>query len=802
MRTEPALRKDRRPTNVPERAAAGLCLLLLAALWALGTAHADPHAMSEGPDARPGHLLLAQDSSRGMVVVEEDPAGSATLGDYHALLIGIDEYQEWPRLDFAQQDAADIRNILVDRYGFSTDKITHLKGSDATRSRILRELRDLLETLDENDNLLVFYAGHGQLDPLTGEGYWIPVDGALTYEETWIAFPNLRTMLTAPGVRAKNVVLVTDSCYGGAVASRSGLTPGLLEAAQEDYEKYRQKLIDNSELRSRQVLASGGFEEVPDRSEFARLLKEALRQNPHPMVDFEYLFYTGIAPYLVPGGQQRPLLARLIRGAEHDGQFVLLQDAGAPPPPPPPPQQATLTVRSNVLNDQVYVNGVARGSTRLDLELAPGSYLVRVEKADHAPFEQRIELAAGESRVLRAQLERKSTRRPRILSFDGQPQVIRAGQSATLEWRVVDAETVEITGLGSLPLSGSRLVSPSATTTYVLTARGGDGAQVQAELPVRVETVEPRIVSFAANPTRIRKGQSVRVDWATEHAARVEISGIGSVPLNGSRTLYPEGSRRYQLVAVNEDGARVERMIRVMVETPSREPAVSVSTRLTIDQTWTADLDNGRVGGRSGVDIWFQAKTATQRYITPRGGARLARVGRQAPGYGDCKKASLGSASVPVSASTSGDYFCVRTNEGRYARFKITEPVGKSPGKLVIALTTWEGANSSVTLSAPRQISPGNGKSFDVYPRTTELRWARVGGAASYTVEIDCLHCCQSGRWCSDVSKPWKLAADLSSTRYRFNFVGAQPGRWRVWAVDRQGNAGRKSSWWEFKYTR
>ncbi len=723
------MRKDMDNMDMFLRTGAAVRQVLLILTFAvLGSIPATSNARPDSAAARTENLMLAQDTSRGTTLFGEDPGTSPSLGDYHALLIGIDDYEKWPSLGYAEQDATDIRNILVDRYGFSPDKIVRLAGENATRSRILRELRDLLETLGEDDNLLIFYAGHGQLDPLTGEGYWIPADGELTYEETWIAFPNLRIMLTAPGVRAKNVVLVTDSCYGGAVAARSGLTPGLLEAAEEDYEKYRQKLIDNSGLRSRQVLASGGFEEVPDRSEFARLLKEALRQNPHPLVDFEYLFYTRIAPYLVPGAQQRPVLARLVRGAEHDGQFVLSQASASGPTAPidtpttPPARKATLTIRSNVVGDQVYINGLAKGSTRLDLELDPGSYRVRVEKAGYDPFEQRIELAAGEARVVRAQLQRTVAPRPRILVFDGRPQLVRAGESVALEWQVQDAEAVEITGLGNLPLSGSRVVTPKEATTYVLTARGADGTLVRAELPVRVESVEPRILSFEASPTRLRKGQSIRLRWATEHASHVEISGVGPVPLSGSRTVSPGKSSRYQLVAVNDQGVKVERLLRIVVDPATTEPAVKLRTRLSIDQTWTADLDNGRVGSGSGVDIWFQAKTATRRYITPRGGARLARVGTRDVNYSGCRKAKLGTASVPVSASTSGDYFCVRTNEGRYAKFQILKPIGKSPGVLVIALTTWDGGKPTATLSAPRQISPRNVKSLEHYPRKTEQR--------------------------------------------------------------------------------
>ena len=615
------MRKDVRDMDMFLRMCAGVRqVLLMLALAVLGSIHATSNAADRPTD----NLMLAQDASRGITLYGEDPTIAPSLGDYHALLIGIDDYEKWPSLGYAEQDATDIGNILVDRYGFSPDKIVRLAGEDATRGRILREMRDLLETLGEDDKLLIFYAGHGQLDPLTGEGYWIPADGELTYEETWIAFPNLRTMLTAPGVRAKNVVLVTDSCYGGAVAARSGLTPGLLEAAEQDYEQYRQKLIDNSDLRSRQVLASGGFEEVPDRSEFARLLKEALRQNAHPLVDFEYLFYTRIAPYLVPGGQQRPLLARLVRGAEHDGQFVLVRAGPEGPapsggePPAPSAQQAVLTVRSNVLNDQVYIDGAAKGSTRLDLEIDPGSYLVRVEKAGYDPFEQRIELAAGESRVVRAQLVSAVAPPPQVLVFDGQPQVVRPGQSVSLEWQVQDAEAVEIAGLGNLPLSGSRVVTPDETTTYVLTARGADGMLIRAELPVRVESIEPRILSFEASPTRIRQGQSTRLRWATEHASRVEIIGIGLVPPSGSKTLSPERSSHYQLVAVNDEGVRVERLLRIVVESATSRQLRGVYTIQQKSNSRYMDAHEG--SNDSSVVTRDRQNNDTQRWIlTPLG---------------------------------------------------------------------------------------------------------------------------------------------------------------------------------------
>ncbi len=105
-------------------------------------------------------------------------------------------------------------------------------------------------------------------------------------------------------------------------------------------------------------------------------------------------------------------------------------------------------------------------------------------------------------------------------------------------------------------------------------------------------------------------------------------------------------------------------------------------------------------------------------------------------------------------------------------------------------------------LVAPAQLSPANGSVFSNYPRTTSPKWSAVTGATSYTVEIDCYHCCQNNQWCTDVGQTWDIVPNVATTSYTFDFVGAQPGRWRVWAVDSNGQAGPKSGWWYFSYTR
>lgn len=110
--------------------------------------------------------------------------------------------------------------------------------------------------------------------------------------------------------------------------------------------------------------------------------------------------------------------------------------------------------------------------------------------------------------------------------------------------------------------------------------------------------------------------------------------------------------------------------------------------------------------------------------------------------------------------------------------------------------------------SAPRQTAPRNGAVFSHYPRTTNYAWLALRGAARYGMEIDIKGCGPFvnnafTQWCTDAGKaPLLVKPGLTGTSFTHNFVGAQPGRWRVWAVDSCGRKGPVSGWWTFQYTK
>ncbi len=98
------------------------------------------------------------------------------------------------------------------------------------------------------------------------------------------------------------------------------------------------------------------------------------------------------------------------------------------------------------------------------------------------------------------------------------------------------------------------------------------------------------------------------------------------------------------------------------------------------------------------------------------------------------------------------------------------------------------------TLAAPVLISPPDGTVFGKFPRITTCQWSAVVGAIKYQFQAEFWELNQ---------KQWvkRYSADVPATTYTFDFVGKQPGRWRVAGVDGGGHVGPFSGWWGFVYT-
>jgi TPR repeat protein len=284
--------------------------------------------------------LHAGAQSRGLAAEPEATAPEvAGNGSYYALVIGINDYRPpLSRLKTAVNDAEAVGRLLHDRYAF---KVTYLLDDKATRFNILDALDKYRNTLNENDNLLIYYAGHGFSDRDAEKAYWLPVDADSGMSPNRIIADDLTT-----GVRvlpSRHVLIISDSCYSGAL-TRDADAP----VASDGEAAFIRRMLRS---RSRTLMASGGDEPVSDsgsngHSVFASAILHALSAEDQSMFTASDLFYGSVRQQVAGKSEQMPQYS-IIRNSDHDeGDFVFMRVAApAPKPPvvaytPPPPVAA------------------------------------------------------------------------------------------------------------------------------------------------------------------------------------------------------------------------------------------------------------------------------------------------------------------------------------------------------------------------------------------------------------------------------------------------------------------------------
>jgi hypothetical protein len=245
----------------------------------------------------------------------------------------------------------------------------------------------------------------------------------------------------------------------------------------------------------------------------------------------------------------------------------------------------------------------------------------------------------------------------RIISFVAVPPAINSGQSSTLSWLVTNADTVTITTLGSVALSGSQAVSPTVTTTYVLTAtKSGVSTTAQATVTVNGTGAGlPVIASFTANPASITAGQISTLSWTTQNATTITISSLGGVVPNGSVGVSPTTTTTYTLTATNAAG--------------------SVTAQATVT-----------VGGTGGP-VTITSFTATPPMITAGGSSVLACAATGAVSVAiNGVTTQGGTATATVSPTQTTSYTCVATGANKQtATQQVTVTVTNNAPVVVIA---------------------------------------------------------------------------------------------------------------------
>lgn len=184
-------------------------------------------------------------------------------GKNYLMIIGIDRYTHWNPLKNAVKDCNDLVGLLTKEYKFEQTDVYALYNEQANMDNIIETFEYLQKKLTDQDNLLVYYAGHGWYDKESQIGYWIPVGARQEKVVDYLRNSTVRDYVKA--IKSRNTLLLVDACYAGSM-----------------FEASRGVLDEN--MKSRWAFTSGNLQKVGDgepgqNSPFARYLMLCLHNN-------------------------------------------------------------------------------------------------------------------------------------------------------------------------------------------------------------------------------------------------------------------------------------------------------------------------------------------------------------------------------------------------------------------------------------------------------------------------------------------------------------------------------------------
>lgn len=239
---------------------------------------------------------------------------SPDFGLYHALIICIEEYLD-PNIQDLRNPISDGKNLgrtLVQSYTFDSANVHYLFNPG--RDLIIKTFTKLRRELNEDDNLLVFYAGHGTWDDLIEQGYWQPSDAMIHDISNWISNSDLRDYIKS--INTKHTILITDACFGGAIFKERSVDMNEHSAIEDVYN-----------YSSRRAITSGTIQKVPDKSVFLEFLVKRLVENNNKYLLAKNLFFSFREAVIVNSpNQQTPIYGAIYNaGDEGNGDFIFIK---------------------------------------------------------------------------------------------------------------------------------------------------------------------------------------------------------------------------------------------------------------------------------------------------------------------------------------------------------------------------------------------------------------------------------------------------------------------------------------------
>jgi formylglycine-generating enzyme required for sulfatase activity len=314
--------------------------------------------------------------------------------DFHALVIGVGNYDHWPSLPNTVKDAKEVSRLLRS-FGFSvTLKI------EPTSRELKKALDDFVQNFGQEPDrgLLIYYAGNGETQTLpdgTKLGWIIPRDCPLLskdpegFEKQAVS----TKMITAYAdrIRSKHVLMLFDTSIAGDVfLPRQAVL---------------QVISDRIALPVRQYLIAGSAHEpIPPQSVFKQYLVLGL-EGQADIIHDGVVTGSELAVYLMDrvtrltGGYQHPQYALPGDPETARGDFAFKRLDGKP-------TFARLFVDAHPAESQVRILNI-KPRFYQGMELEPGRYDVEVRASGYDSFREWVRLEAGEDRTMEVRLSRQ-----------------------------------------------------------------------------------------------------------------------------------------------------------------------------------------------------------------------------------------------------------------------------------------------------------------------------------------------------------------------------------------------------------
>ncbi|MBS1488548.1 MAG: caspase family protein [Bacteroidetes bacterium] len=254
---------------------------------------------------------------RSLIIRGQAPQPAATslaselpVRKNYMLLIAEQEYGDPTIASLSEpfKDALSLKDLLVKKYTFNENEISLLKNP--TYEEIEIEFERLSRVVTANDNLLLFYAGHGFFDEKTNIGYWLPSDAQSKNKARW--FRNSALVENIGAINAKHTLLIADACFSGSIfKTRAPFNNGSIDIA------------NMMKRPSRKAMTSGSLSTVPDKSMFMKYLIKSLTENNNKYLPSEDLF-DEVRISLKSNSDIRPLYGEIKDVGDEGGNFVFI----------------------------------------------------------------------------------------------------------------------------------------------------------------------------------------------------------------------------------------------------------------------------------------------------------------------------------------------------------------------------------------------------------------------------------------------------------------------------------------------